>query len=171
MTRGRKDIGNVLIRDWCEHDLRALHEINQASVPGVGSLTAETFSRHVRELGAPTLVAEAHGIPVGFVLCMLEGRDYTSLNYQWLSERYQTFAYVDRIAVAPDWRGHQVGEALYRATVERFHGVRNVLLAEVNLEPPNPGSLRFHKRHGFHSVGERWENGRSKGVVYLERKL
>ena len=25
--------------------------------------------------------------------------------------------------------------------------------AEVNIHPPNPGSMRFHDRHGFEQVG------------------
>ena len=25
--------------------------------------------------------------------------------------------------------------------------------AEVNVQPPNPGSIRFHQRHGFEQVG------------------
>ena len=60
---------------------------------------------------------------------------------------------------------------LYDAVAKRFAGERAVLLAEVNLAPPNPGSLRFHKRHGFREIGERWEIEDEKGVVYLERGL
>jgi uncharacterized protein len=102
---------------------------------------------------------------------MVEGLDYASLNYKWLSSRYDQFAYVDRIAVAKDQRGRNIGKALYDAVIERFADARDVLLAEVNLAPPNPGSLRFHKRNGFREVGERWEIEGQKGVVYLERKL
>ncbi len=161
----------MIVRDWHEADLTALHAINEASVPGVGSLTFEALDRLVRDQSAATLVAETGGEPVGFVLCMLEGLDYPSLNYKWVSARYDRFAYVDRVAVAEDQRGKRVGEALYAAAIERFAGARDVLLAEVNLAPPNPGSLRFHKRNGFVERGERWEIEGEKGVVYLERKL
>ncbi|MFY0610737.1 MAG: GNAT family N-acetyltransferase [Hyphomicrobiaceae bacterium] len=161
----------MIVRDWHEADLAALHAINEASVPGVGSLTFEALDRLVRDQSAATLVAESGGEPVGFVLCMLEGLDYPSLNYKWVSARYDRFAYVDRVAVAEDQRGKRVGEALYVAAIERFAGAREVLLAEVNLAPPNPGSLRFHKRNGFVERGERWEIEGEKGVVYLERKL
>jgi predicted GNAT superfamily acetyltransferase len=85
--------------------------------------------------------------------------------------RVNRFAYVDRIAVASAARGRRIGETLYAAAIEEFAGTRPVLLAEVNLEPPNPGSLRFHKRLEFREVGERWESDQSKGVVYLERAL
>lgn len=159
------------VRDWQSTDLAALYAINQGAVPGVGSLTREGLDWLVRDVSAATLVADRDGKPVGFVLCMLEGLDYTSLNYQWISARYDRFAYVDRVAVAEDQRGNRVGEALYSAAFERFAGERDVLLAEVNLAPPNPGSLRFHKRHDFQECGERWEIEGEKGVVYLARAL
>ena len=80
------------IRDWCDADLAALHAINEASVPGVGSLTRDELDRLVREDSAATLVADVNGQPAGFVLCMFEGLDYASLNYKWISQRYETFA-------------------------------------------------------------------------------
>lgn len=161
----------MLIRDWKPGDLPALHAINEASVPGVGTLTREASDKLIIEASAATLVAELDGKPAGFVLCMFEGLDYGSLNYKWLSERYATFAYVDRVAVAAERRGRRIGEALYAAVYDRLAGVRDVLTAEVNLAPPNPGSLRFHKRQGFVEVGERWEIEGEKGVVYLEKRL
>ena len=164
-------MADVTIRYWRESDLAMLHEINEAAVPGVGSVVRPAFDDLVRKDSAATLVAEADGRPVGFVLAMLEGLDYASLNYKWLSDRYLRFAYVDRVAVTDAMRGQRVGEALYAAVVERFSGERDVLLAKVNLAPPNPGSLRFHKRQGFCEIGERWQIEGEKGVVYLERRL
>ena len=161
----------MTIREWREADLATLHAINEAAVPGVGSVTRAAFDTLVREDSTATLVAEVGGKPAGFVLCMYEGLDYSSLNYKWISARYDRFAYVDRVAVVESARGQQLGGALYDAVSHRFAGERDVLLAEVNLAPPNPGSLRFHKRHGFREVGERWEIKGEKGVVYLERGL
>ena len=159
------------IRRFSREDLDALHLINEASVPGVGTLTRDRLAALVADSAATLVAVDTHEKPTGFVLVMLEGLGYESLNYRWLSERYDRFAYVDRIAVAEAARGRRIGEALYAAAIEAFAGHRPFLLAEVNLEPPNPGSLRFHKRLGFREVGERWEADRSKGVVYLERTL
>jgi predicted GNAT superfamily acetyltransferase len=160
-----------MIRDWQPGDLAVLHEINEASVPGVGTTTRAAHDRLVSQISAATLVAVKGDRPVGFVLCLLDGQDYASLNYKWVSARYDKFAYIDRVAVAPEMRGRKIGEALYAAAFGRFAGKREVLLAEVNLAPPNPGSLRFHKRLEFREVGERWDDANEKGVVYLERKL
>ena len=161
----------ITVRESRADDLDALHLINDESVPGVGTLAQDRLEALVADSAVTLVAVDAGGKPAGFVLVMLEGLGYESLNYRWLSERYDRFAYVDRIAVAEAARGRRIGEALYAAAIEAFAGNRPVLLAEVNLEPPNPGSLRFHKRLGFREVGERWEADRSKGVVYLERTL
>jgi predicted GNAT superfamily acetyltransferase len=164
-------VGKMEVRDWREADLTALHAINEAAVPGVGALTFSALAQLVGEMSEITLVATVDSRPAGFVLCMLEGLENESLNYKWLSARYDRFAYIDRVAVASKMRGNRIGEALYAAAIDRFSERRPHLLAEVNLAPPNPGSLRFHQRHGFREVGQRWEIEGKKGVVYLERKL
>ena len=161
----------ITVRESRADDLDALHLINDESVPGVGTLAQDRLEALVADSAVTLVAVDAGGKPAGFVLVMLEGLGYESLNYRWLSARYDRFAYVDRIAVASAARGRRIGETLYAAAIEEFAGARPVLLAEVNLEPPNPGSLRFHKRLGFREVGERWESDRSKGVVYLERAL
>jgi len=93
------------------------------------------------------------GEVVGFVLCLLPGTAYGSLNYAWFNERYTDFLYVDRIAVAAAHRDCGVGSRLYARIIEEA-GRRGVpIAAEVSLVPPNPGSMRFHRRHGFEEVG------------------
>jgi predicted GNAT superfamily acetyltransferase len=159
------------IRRFRREDLEALHIINEESVPGVGTLTRDRLEALVAASAATLVAVDTHEKPAGFVLVMLESLDYESLNYRWVSKRYDRFAYIDRIAVAEAARRQRIGETLYAAAIEAFAGNRPVLLAEVNLEPPNPGSLRFHKRLGFREIGERWDAVRSKGVVYLERAL
>ena len=162
---------NLQIRMWQSADVARLHDINEAAVPGVGTLGREPFEDLVANTSDVTFVALLDGRIEGFVMGLIEGRDYASLNYQWLSERYKDFAYVDRIAVAASARGLRIGAALYSAMVSHYEGRRDILLAEVNLAPPNPGSLRFHQRHGFVRVGERWDDKGGKGVVYLARNL
>lgn len=161
---------SALIRDARPGDLVRLHAINQASTPGVGDVSIEEFAT-LAAMASVTLVAEVAGEPAGFILCLCEGTPYQSLNYRWVAERYPRFAYCDRIAIAPQARATGLGARLYEAAFEAFSGRRDVLLCEVNLAPPNPGSLRFHERLGFRPVGERWSEQREKGVVYLERPL
>lgn len=151
-------------------DYAALHRINEASTPGVGPVAREDFAP-LMALGAATRVAWVGGEIAGFVHVMVEGAVYASPNYRWISARYRAFAYVDRLAVAPAHRGAGIGARLYDAVVADFAGRRPELLCEVNLAPPNPGSLRFHERYGFRPVGERWSDDGAKGVVFLSLAL
>ena len=160
----------VAVRAAVDRDFGTLHAINAAAVPGVGAVAQGELAR-LAHIGGFTAVAESAGQVVGFILCMTEGCDYASRNYRWISERYGCFAYCDRIAVAAGARGKGVGELLYQAAERHYAGSRDVLLCEVNLEPPNPGSLRFHERRGFRRVGESWLADRSYGVVYMEKRL
>ena len=100
-----------------------------------------------------TLVDVLQGVLLGFVICLPPKTGYGSLNYAWFNEHYSSFVYVDRIAVAKEQRNKGVGSALYNHVVSysKQHGAP--VAAEVNREPPNPGSMRFHHRFGFEEVG------------------
>lgn len=158
------------IRAVAADDLPLLYAINEASTPGVGQVTQAELGRLVA-MSAATLVAEDSEGMAGFILCLTEGADYASPNYAWISERYPTFAYCDRVAMARRARGRRGGEALNAAACRHFAGKRDVLLCEVNLAPPNPGSRRFHERLGFSAVGEAWRQGGQYGVVYMAKGL
>jgi uncharacterized protein len=56
----------------------------------------------------------------GFVHVMVEGTPYASPNYRWVAERYPTFAYIDRVAIAPNHRRAGIGARLYDAVVARW---------------------------------------------------
>lgn len=100
------------------------------------------------------VVDDDAGPAAGFVLLFEPGSTYDSPNYRWFEGRFDRFLYVDRVVVAEDRRGLGWGGRVYDAVAEeavRRGSVR--VTAEVNLEPPNPGSSRFHRRHGFEAVG------------------
>ena len=164
-------VDGIVVRPIEASDVNVLYAINEASTPGVGSVTRERFTKLAFDYADVVLVAVKDDEPIGFALLMIEGNGYDSQNYNWVMNNYVTFAYVDRIAVSDKARGLGVGSLLYEKAADHYAGERPVLMAEINLEPPNPGSLKFHKRHDFIEVGERWEDDRSKGVVFVERAL
>lgn len=147
-------------------DLPHLLRLNNAAVPAVNELTAEALLDLLNS-ALTCVVAAQDGEPRGFLLCVADGTGYESRNYQWLSKRFSNFAYTDRICVDETLRGQKIGDALYAALFKHLEGSDRCFVCEVNERPPNPGSLRFHKRLGFDEVG-RADNG-EKAVVYLKR--
>ena len=66
---------------------------------------------------------------------------------------YDEFIYVDRIAVSLDQRDKGIGSKLYEKVIAYSQENTIPIAAEVNLNPPNPGSMRFHHRFEFEEVG------------------
>jgi predicted GNAT superfamily acetyltransferase len=94
---------------------------------------------------------------------------YDNPNFRWLKVRFNQFVYVDRIVAAVSGRGH--AGALYRDLFAhaRTAGHKRVV-CEINVDPPNPGSIAFHQKLGFREVGRQTlENG--KTVAYFECRL
>jgi uncharacterized protein len=145
-------------------DHPAVHALNQAAVPAMNAV-GEAFFADMAARAAAFLVAEREATIVGFLLALPPEVPYESANYRWFSSRYDDFVYIDRVAVAAAERGAGVGRALYDALGAAV-GERR-LCCEVNLQPPNPGSLAFHVRLGFRVVGEQDTEGGAKRVALL----
>jgi len=151
-------------------DLPIVQALNEAAVPALNSLTAAEFD-HFAEIAPYFQVAWSETEITGFLLGLLPGMAYQSLNYRWFSKRYQQFVYIDRIVVAKPYRRAGVASRLY-ADLESFarpHAPR--LACEVNVRPRNEISLRFHARCGFHPVGTQDTEGGSKTVSLMIKNL
>lgn len=158
------------IRPLTPGDLAAVARLNAANVPAVGPLDegrVELFAAV-----STWLVAEDRGELVATFVGLREGVDYASPNYRWFAARHDRFAYVDRIALAPAARGTGLADRLYERwfAAAAADGVA-VVCAEVNLVPPNPRSLAFHRRHGFATVGELAHDDGDERVALLEREI
>lgn len=136
-------------------DAAAVVALN-ATVVAVTSPMDEARFAELLALSAFAEVAERDGEVLGFILPIAEGAAYANGNFAWFSERLRRFVYIDRVVVAAATRGQGLGEQLYRrlAVQARDHGAL-WLAAEIDSDPPNPGSLAFHQRNGFAAVGER----------------
>lgn len=160
----------VTLRPFEDADLPALVAINDGAYPAVPI----TPSGELAELIASsrlTLVAD-DGDPAGFVVALSPGLPYASENYTWFSARSSDFLYVDRIVLSPRLQGQGVGPLLYAAVDDaaRADGATEVT-CEVNVRPPNPGSLRFHERLGFAEVGRQQTKGGAYEVALLARRV
>lgn len=143
-------------------------ELNNSAVPNVNPLERGDLERIAALAAYYRVVQDADGV-AGFVICMPSGVGYWSGNYRWFEERYDSFLYLDRVVVAERVRGQGIGAALYD-DMHTFAATRWPQVAlEVNLAPPNPGSVRFHERLSYERVGERayGENGENVVAMYL----
>ena len=148
-------------------DIPRLVELNDASSPAV-PITSKAEMAALLDSAGFTFAARNGETLIGFVIGMRAGADYRSENYRFFDARNSDFLYVDRIVVDDSQRGSGVGRALYASVFElaRAEALREVT-CEVNLDPPNPGSLAFHARLGFMRVGEQETKGGSVTVALL----
>ena len=140
------------IRRLVSEDVEAAWQINEHGLPGTGQVSQEELADLLSLCELPLGVFDGDEM-LGFVLCLTPRTRYASRNYAWFNERYQEFLYVDRIAVAIEHRGRGIGTQLYERVIEHAESLQFPVTAEVNLTPPNPGSIRFHERHSFTEVG------------------
>ena len=145
------------VRSMTPDDFPWVIALNQQHVPAVSDAGGERFA-YLFERSAIALTAWADGSPAGFSLTMMHGLDYDSSNYQWFSENYDQFIYLDRVVVDESFHRHGVGRALYSET-ERLGLLEvpdaEVFGLEVNIEPRNDVSLSFHERLGFGELVQR----------------
>jgi predicted GNAT superfamily acetyltransferase len=161
----------VILRDATRADWPAILVLNAESVHFLSPLDIHRLG----ELAAAAFycrVAQGEGGAVaGFLLGFGKGAAYDSPNYRWFAAHYDAFAYIDRVVVAPAFRGQRLADLLYD-DFESFARARGLtaMVCEVNVAPPNPVSLAFHARRGFVEVAQQ-PYGEGKTVAMLARSL
>lgn len=146
----------------------ALLALNNAHAVELSWLEPEKLAHLVGE----AFVARRIGMADALLLTFDQDADYDSPNFLWFRERYPTFVYVDRVVVADSARGRGLARALYDDlfVAARAAGHERIV-CEVNSDPPNPASDRFHAALGFVTAGTAQIHGGKKTVTYLERAL
>lgn len=132
--------------------------INEANVPALGTETTESL-RQIMDWSSMAIGIDVDGALVGFCLVLDPEQPYPSPNYLWFRERYRDFIYLDRVGFAEGHRSRGYGALLYAEVVRRARllvPTPSLFTLEVNVDPPNEGSMRFHEREGFHEVGRQW---------------
>jgi predicted GNAT superfamily acetyltransferase len=157
----------TLLRPITSRDVAAVLALNEADVDLLAPMDAARLVQ-LREWAHRADVVLAGGEVAGFVLTFAPGTAYDSPNYRWFAQRYGTgFHYLDRIVLDPRFRRLGLGSAVYDA-VERDAVHAGRLALEVNLEPPNEGSLAFHRRRGFAEVGRLGSPGKVVSLMAKE---
>jgi predicted GNAT superfamily acetyltransferase len=107
-----------------------------------------------------------------FLLAFDQAAAYDSPNFLWFRQRYERFAYVDRVVVASHVRGRGYARLLYEDLFARAAAAGHDLVAcEVNSLPPNPASDAFHRRMEFVEVGTATIEDGGRAVRYYVRRL
>ena len=159
------DIANV-----SASDLAAVLQLNEAEVPNVGRVDIEQmywFAEHATYFR----VAKQAGQLAAFLIGLRPGTAYASPNYRWFCARYDEFAYVDRVAVAPSARRQGLAARLYDDFAASMPETVAAMTCEVNIRPPNDQSMQFHYRLGFREVGRLISEGGNKEVAMLLKDL
>lgn len=158
------------IRAASPRDLSDLLEINAQSTPGVARLSDSELAG-LLDACPCVRIATMDSQVVGYVIAYLSDSPCGGEEFAWFQDHYETFLYVDQVAVASKLRGAGLGAHLYH-DVEQWARVRRIplLTCEVNLRPANPGSLRFHKRHGYHPVQD-LETRDGRNVLLMVKTL
>jgi uncharacterized protein len=159
-----------MIREAAPADWPAVLALNAESVAALSPLDEARLAKLAAAACYFRVIAQDAEI-AAFLLGFRKGADYDSPNFLWFDRNFADFVYVDRVVVAPAFRGRQLADSLYD-DFEGFARDRDVsrVTCEVNVEPPNPASLRFHARRGFREIG-RLPYGEAKIVALLERML
>lgn len=161
----------MVFRTATASDYPAILKLNEELVHFLSPMD-ETLLSRLQEQSELTQVIEEDGKVVAFIILMREGKDYDSENYRWFSQHYPQFLYVDRIVVDPTSHHHGYGKMMYSEVFSHAkHTNIPVVTAEVNIEPPNPVSLNFHKKTGFEEVGTQWLCNNTKQVSLLAAEI
>ena len=159
------------LRDATPDDTKSILRLNHGSVHFLSPLTDQRLS-WLHGMASYHRVVELRGQVQAFLLAFGPGTDYDSPNYQWFAARFERFLYVDRVVVDPATQGQGLAACLYTDlfAFARETGAPRITL-EIDSDPPNPVSSRFHSRYGFREIGSQSVAGGTKRVSLQELRL
>ena len=154
-------------------DLPRVLEINNANTPGVSELTFAELELDLHSSLHALAIDNELGEVCAFCITFDPGAPDAGDNHRWFAERYESFVYLDRIAIDSNYQNRGLGALLYQSVEQHMlkSAEHSLLCCEVNLEPPNPGSLRFHQRIGFTEVGQSMQEYANYRVSYLSKSI
>jgi len=161
---------DLIIRDVSESDLDAVLSLNQLEALNLNSVDLEQMYWFAAN-AAYFRVALSGDHLAGYLVGFRPGIAYASPNYLWFCERYEDFAYVDRVAVADFARRKGLASRLYEDFAESVPDSVGIMTCEVNIQPPNESSMDFHRRLGFEQIGTLASESTGKEVALLLKKL
>ena len=170
LIRGRW-VKQMKLRDIMVSDIEDILKINGDSVKFLSPLTHSRIEDLLKQ-SKYNKVVEKEGNLAAFILAFDKSSSYDSPNFLWFKERYPSFLYIDRIVVDKKYRREGLAKILYNDII--VFAQRNkylFLTCEIDINPPNYGSLQFHEIYKFVEVGNQWPYPGEKQVSLRARKL
>lgn len=146
------------------HDWPPMLALNNAFAVETSALSQATLAALITS----AMYVRVSGSVDAFIIALDQDAGYENANFSWFRARFGRFVYIDRIIVASHARGQRLGQELYAdlVAVAKVAG-QTTLCCEVNIDPPNPASDRFHAALGFVEVGRARLPHVGKTVAYL----
>lgn len=137
------------LRAITSDDVPALLALNNAHAAELSWQTPEQFGALIQQ----ACWARTAGHADGLLIALDQDATYDNPNFAWMSARFERFVYIDRVVVARHAQGRGLAGALYRELQVHARGLGHErLVCEINLDPPNPGSVAFHQTQGFGQI-------------------
>jgi predicted GNAT superfamily acetyltransferase len=162
-------MSDIRFRAATQPDFPVILVLNHQSEHFLSPLDSAKLAQLAKE-AAYFRVALCKETVAGFLLGFLPEANYDNPNFLWFKTRYDQFIYIDRVVVAEPFRGRHLATQLY-AKLEAEAILRGIprLACEIDIDPPNPISLRFHETQGFLEAG-RQPIDELKKIVSLQIK-
>ena len=148
--------------------IEQIYILNQELTPMVGSLDNSNELKDLIDISSDSFYIEKKSELVGFIVCFRENSIYKSQNYIHFNKKYERFLYIDRVGIKKKHDNKGIGTYLYEHIFNINDKNELPICAEVNIEPKNEISLRFHQKMGFKETSERTINNNYK-VKYVEK--
>lgn len=144
---------HMLLRNANGQDSGSILNINSGCLPGVAELDQKELDRLLLN-AAFFRIAELYNTIAAYLIAFTRDSDYDGQEFLRFRDNQDNFLYIDQVAVSKHSRRRGIATELYRDAIE-FASVHRIdrLCCEVNIIPPNPGSMEFHYRLAFIRTG------------------
>jgi predicted GNAT superfamily acetyltransferase len=155
---------STILRSPSADDDAAMLALNNESAVETSLLNIVSL----QQLVASSFYVRIAGQMDGFCIALDQDAKYQNPNFEWFRRKYRLFVYIDRIVVAAHARGQGIAREMYSdLKLASKNADRSLIGCEINIDPPNLASDRFHEAFGFVEVGRAFLADRAKTVRYL----
>tara|TARA_Y100000589_G_scaffold81484_1_gene75367 strand:- start:118 stop:627 length:510 start_codon:yes stop_codon:yes gene_type:complete len=142
--------------DLLSYELKsAIYNLNQVNIPALGAVNDFEHVQQLYDFCTYCYLAFKQERLIAFVFVMDESSLYQSPNYQYFKLNYDSFLYIDRVAVSDLYQRKGIGSELYNHIYLKCIEANIPLCCEVNTLPRNEVSLNFHLKLNFKITEER----------------